>query len=91
MESLKSSCANNILMATDGETITISRDTRMKLARLRKTGQSYDSLISNMADQALEISEGDENWDIKKIVADCKVADKSTKKYHSFDEVFGDV
>lgn len=77
-------------MATDGETITISRVTRMKLARLRKVGQSYDSLISNMADQALETSD-DEDWDVKKIVADCKVADKSTKKYHSFDEVFGDV
>ncbi|MDD4126623.1 MAG: hypothetical protein PHV39_02915 [Methanomicrobium sp.] len=78
-------------MATDGETITISLDTRMKLARLRKNGQSYDSLISNMADQALETSEDDKNWDVKKIVADCKAADKSTKKYHSFDEVFGDV
>ncbi|MBP2133401.1 hypothetical protein J2128_001355 [Methanomicrobium sp. W14] len=61
----------------------------MKLSRLRKVGQSYDSL-SNMADQVLE-TPGDENWDVKKIIADCKVADKSTKKYHFFDEVFGDV
>ncbi len=78
-------------MATDGEPITISHETRMKLARLRKSGQSYDSLISTIADYALEISEDDENWDVEKIVEDCKKADKSTKKYHSLDEVFGDV
>lgn len=42
----------------------------MKLARLRKVGQSYDSLISNMADQALEMLEDDEDWDVEKIDSD---------------------
>ncbi len=63
---------NYILMATDGETITISHETRMKLARLRKAGQSYDSLISTMADQVMETSEYDEGWDVEKIDSDIK-------------------
>lgn len=57
-------------MATDGETITISHETRMKLARLRKVGQSYDSLISTMADQVMETSEYGENWDVERIDGD---------------------
>jgi predicted CopG family antitoxin len=57
-------------MATDGETITISHDTRMKLAKLRKGGQSYDSLISTIADQVMETSEYSENWDVERIDGD---------------------
>ncbi len=33
----------------------------MKLSKLRKSNQTYDSLISEMADQALQVSEDDEN------------------------------
>ncbi|MDD4127588.1 MAG: hypothetical protein PHV39_07875 [Methanomicrobium sp.] len=64
-------------MATDGETITISHETRMKLAKLRKVGQSYDSLISNIADQALETPD-DENWDVEKIDSDMNKTRKTS-------------
>ena len=65
-------------MASERETITISHETRMKLSRLRKGGQSYDSLISTLADQALQLSESDDEldverdveWDVEKIEGD---------------------
>ncbi|MBR1369521.1 hypothetical protein RJ53_08485 [Methanocalculus chunghsingensis] len=65
-------------MASEGETITISHETRMKLSRLRKDGQSYDSLISTMADEVLKLSESEEEWDVEKIENDMNTIRKTT-------------
>lgn len=79
-------------MASDSTrtTLSISRETRIKLSKLRKGNQTYDSLISEMADQALQVSEDDENWDVEKVLNHLKVVDKRGR-YHSIDEVFPDV
>ncbi len=50
----------------------------MKLSRLRKNGQSYDSLISTMADQVLILSESEEEWDVDKIENDMNTIRKTT-------------
>ena len=50
----------------------------MKLSRLRKGGQSYDSLISTMADQVLKLSESEEEWDVEKIESDMNTIRKIT-------------
>ncbi len=62
----------------------------MKLSKLRKSNQTYDSLISEMADQALQVSEDDENWDVEKVLNHLKAVDKRGR-YHSIDEAFPDV
>jgi hypothetical protein len=79
-------------MASDSTrtTLSISRETRIKLSKLRKGNQTYDSLISEMADQALQVSEDDENWDVEKVLNHLKVVDKRGR-YHSIDEIFPDV
>ncbi len=72
-------------MASERETITISHETRMKLSRLRKGGQSYDSLISTLADQFLQLSESDDEldverdveWDVEKIEGDMNTIRKA--------------
>ena len=50
----------------------------MKLSRLRKGGQSYDSLISTMADQVLKLSDSEEEWDVEKIESDMNTIRKIT-------------
>jgi len=62
----------------------------MKLSRLRRRNQTYDSLISEMADQALQIPEDSENWDVGKIMHHLKETD-TRGTYHTMDEVFPDV
>lgn len=50
----------------------------MKLSRLRKGGQSYDSLISTMVDQVLKLSESEDEWDVEKIEGDMNTIRKTT-------------
>ena len=73
-------------MGTNSETITISHETWIRLSRLREENETDDSLISKILDIALE----DENWDVEKIVNHCNTIEKKTK-YHTMDEVFGDL
>jgi predicted CopG family antitoxin len=79
-------------MASDSArtTLSISHETWLKLSKLRRVNQSYDSLISEIADQALMVSDNDDDWDVDKIITDLKKIDKQTR-YHSIDEVFSDV
>ncbi|RQD81809.1 MAG: hypothetical protein D5R99_00985 [Methanocalculus sp. MSAO_Arc1] len=71
-------------------TVSISRETWMKLSKLRKGNQTYDSLIAEIADQALIHIEEDEDWDVEKVRKQLNIIEKR-KKYHSMDEVFPDV
>ncbi len=50
-------------MASDSArtTLSISHETWLKLSKLRKEDQSYDSLISEIADQALMRSDDDDD------------------------------